>query len=79
LTIFEVNVALQANTDAEEQLLRNSGKVLAATIAAYKAKFPELTPPELLTRVALEMTANAIEAESELDKIKEECKDLLNF
>lgn len=79
LTIAEVDIALQADTDAEEQLLRHSGKMLAKAISDYKVRFPGLPAQELLARVALEMTVNALEAESELDKIKDECKDLLNF
>lgn len=79
LTLNEMTIAMLAENDAEEQLLRNSGKVLANVIASYKDKFPDLPINELLLRVAIEMTANAIEAENELGKIKEECKDLLNF
>lgn len=83
LTINGVIIAMQADTDEEEQILRSAGKHLADTVSSYTVKFPELPMQELLVRVALEMAYNALEAQSELKKINDECqnlrKDLLSY
>ena len=83
LTINGVVIAMQVETDEEEEVLRLAGKHLQETISAYCAKFPDMPMQETLVRVALEMAYNAFGAESELKKINDEClslrKDLLSF
>lgn len=83
LTINGVVIAMQVDTDEEEEILRLAGKHLQETISAYSVRFSNMPMQETLVRVALEMAYNALDAESELKKINDEClnlrKDLLSF
>jgi len=83
LTINGVVIALQVDTDSQEESLRAAGKYLEEAISTYCRKFPDLPMQEVLVRVSLEMAYNAFESQAELKKINEECKnlqrDLLSF
>lgn len=79
LTINGVVVAMEVSTDDEERILRSAGKRLSERIAFYSGKFKNLPMQEILVRVALEMAFSALRDEEELCKIREDCKDMLNF
>ncbi len=83
LTVYGVTMAMHADSDEEEQVMRSARKHLEDAITAYSEKFPSLPVREMLVRVAFDMAFNAVGAEFELKKINDECqslrKDLLSF
>lgn len=83
LTIYGITLAMHANSEEEEQIMRSACKHLEEAISAYSGKYPSLPVQEMLVRVALDMAFNAVAAEFELKKINDECqslrKDLLSF